>query len=180
MAAPPHKTLHNIAGRWTLNKSLSDPFTPVLNLQGVNGLIRSIASHTSVHLNITQPSPDEIHLQQTATGASIPAVTEDWILDWKWREGQDPLFGEMKGRARWIEIDKAGIGVEEAGWDRECDGGLLMQAEGNKRDDEWGGMHFWGFEVVEGERRYVRRIFMANNKTGENMSVRMVYNFDGE
>ncbi len=69
----------------------------------------------------------------------------------------------MKGRARWIEIDKAGIGVEDAEWDRECDGGLLMQAEGNKRDDEWGGMHFWGFEVVGGERRYVRRIFMANN-----------------
>ncbi|KAL8732742.1 MAG: hypothetical protein Q9166_002522 [cf. Caloplaca sp. 2 TL-2023] len=177
MAAPSHKTLHNIAGRWTLNKPLSDPFEPVLNLQGVNGFIRSIASHTSVHLNITQPSPNEIHLQQTATGASIPAVTEDWILDWEWREGKDPLFGDMKGRARWIKIDDADV---QGDWDRDCNDGMLMQAEGNKRDDEWGGIHYWGFEMVEGERRYVRRIFMHNNETGEKMSVRMVYDFDGE
>ncbi|KAL8657112.1 MAG: hypothetical protein Q9226_002245 [Calogaya cf. arnoldii] len=139
MVAPPHKTLRNIAGRWTLNKSLYDPFHPVLSLQGINGSIRSIAAHTSVHLTISQPSPIEIHLQQTATGASIPAVTEDWTLDWTWRDGHDPLFREMKGRARWISIDEANIDGE---WDRDCDGGLLMQAEGNKRDDEWGGMHY--------------------------------------
>ncbi|KAL8790056.1 MAG: hypothetical protein Q9213_000758 [Squamulea squamosa] len=178
MAAPPNKTLHNIAGRWTLNKDLSDPFTPVLSLQGVNGFIRAIASHTSVHLKISQPSADEIHLQQTATGAAIPAVTEDWILDWTWRDGKDPLFGDMKGRARWIKINDAH--TESDQWDRECDGGLLMQAEGNKRDDEWAGTHFWGFQTVEGERRYVRRIFMVNNKSGEKMNVRMVYDFDGE
>ncbi len=178
MAAPPHKTLHNIAGHWTLNKSLSDPFTPVLALQGVNGFIRSIAAHTSVHLTIRQPNPSTIHLQQTATGACIPAVTEDWILDWTWRDGQDPLFGEMKGRARWISIDKAD--VEGAEWDQECDEGMVMQAEGNKRDGKWGGVHFWGFEKVEGERRYVRRIFMVNNETRERKGVRMVYDFDGE
>lgn len=55
-----------------------------------------------------------------------------------------------------------------------------MQAEGNKRDDEWGRTHFWGFETIEGERRYVRRIFMVNNQTGEKMGVRMVYDFDGQ
>ncbi|KAI4265598.1 MAG: hypothetical protein L6R38_009302 [Xanthoria sp. 2 TBL-2021] len=178
MAAPTHKTLHNIAGRSTLNKSLSDPFNPVLNIQAVNGFIRSIAAHTGIHLTIAQPSPDEIHLQQTATGASVPAVTEDWILDWIWRDGHDPLFGEMKGRARWISIDEAQ--VEGGDWDRECDGGLLMQAEGNERDDEWGGTRFWGFETVEGERRYFRRIFMVNNRSGEKMGVGMVYDSDWE
>ncbi|KAL8849139.1 MAG: hypothetical protein Q9221_005862 [Calogaya cf. arnoldii] len=177
MAAPPHKTLHNIAGRWTLNKSRSDPFTRVLSLQGVNGFICSIAAHTSVHLTISQPSYNEIHLQQTATGASIPAVTEDWILDWTGRDGHDPLFGEMKGRARWIGIDEADVDGE---WDRECDEGMLMQAEGNKRDDERGGTHYWGFETVDGERRYVRRIFMVNNQTGKKLGVRMVYDYDGE
>ncbi|KAG7008585.1 hypothetical protein G7Y79_00005g017260 [Physcia stellaris] len=175
MAAPPRKTLHNIAGRWTLNKDLSDPFEPVLKLQGVNGFIRKLASHTSVHLNITQPTPNEIHLQQTATGASIPAVTEDWILDWQWRDGKDPLFGDMTGRARWIKKEEA----PEGDWE-DCDDGLIMQAEGKKPDDEWGGTHYWGFEYVGGERRYTRRIYMVNNKTTEKMNVRMVYNFDGE
>ena len=175
MAAPSSKTLHNIAGRWTLNKDLSDPFAPVLKLQGVNGLIRSVASYTSVHLKIEQPSPNEIHLQQTATGASIPAVTEDWILDWQWRDGKDPLFGDMIGRARWIKKEEA----PEGDWE-DCDEGLLMQAEGKKPDDEWGGTHYWGFEQVNGERRYTRRIYMINNKTNEKINVRMVYNFDGE
>ncbi|KAL8664428.1 MAG: hypothetical protein Q9168_007910 [Polycauliona sp. 1 TL-2023] len=160
MAAPPHKNLHNIAGRWTLNKPLSKPD---LNLQNINIFIRSIATHTSVHLTISQPSPSSIHLQQSATGASIPAVTEDWILDWTWRDGHDPLFGDMKGRARWIGIDDAQ--VEGSEFDREADDGMIMQAEW-KRDDEWGGTHYWGFEDVQGERRYVRRIFMVNNQTG--------------
>ena len=84
----------------------------------------------------------------------------------------------MKRRARWISIDEAD--AEGAGWDRECDKGMVMQAEGNKRDGEWGGVHFWGFEEVEGERRYVRRIFMVNNETGERKGVRMVYDCDGE
>ncbi|KAI4254261.1 MAG: hypothetical protein L6R42_007270 [Xanthoria sp. 1 TBL-2021] len=57
MATPTHRTLYNIAGRWTLKKSLSDPFTPVLNLQGVNGFIRSIATHTSVTLPSPNPHP---------------------------------------------------------------------------------------------------------------------------
>lgn len=175
MAAPSNKTLHNIAGRWTLNKDLSDPFAPVLELEGVNGLIREVASHTSVHLKITQSSSDEIHLQQSATGASIPAVTEDWILDWQWREGKDPLFGDMKGRARWIEKEEAPAGE----WD-DADDGLIMQAEGKKPDEEWGGTHYWGFEQVNGERRYTRRIYIVNNKTRERMDVRMVYDFDGE
>ena len=175
MAAPSNKTLHNIAGRWTLNKDLSDSFAPVLKLQGVNGFIRGVASYASVHLKITQPSTDEIHLQQSATGASIPAVTEDWILDWQWREGKDPLFGDMKGRARWIKKEDAPAGE----WD-DSDDGLLMQAEGNKPDDEWCGTHYWGFERVDGERRHTRRIFMVNNKTKEKLAVRMVYDFDGE
>ena len=175
MAAPSSKTLHNIAGRWTLNKDLSDSFAPVLKLQGVNGFIRGVASYASVHLKITQPSPDEIHLYQSATGASIPAVTEDWILDWQWRQGKDPLFGDMKGRARWIKKEDAPAGE----WD-DSDNGLLMQAEGNKPDDEWCGTHYWGFERVDGERRHTRRIFMVNNKTQEELAVRMVYDFDGE
>ena len=175
MAAPSHKTLHNLAGNWTLNKDLSDPYEPVLALQGVNALIRKAASHCSVHLVITQRNPDEITVEQKATGASIPGTKEDYKLDWEWRENNDPLFGQMKGRARWVKKEEA----PEGEWE-DCDEGLLVQVEGQVPSGVWGGTHYWGFEDVEGQRKYTRRVYLFNDEKGEKMSVRMVYDFDGE
>lgn len=181
MAAPSHKTLHNLSGHWTLNKSLSDPYEPVLALQDVNVLIRKAASSCSVHLSITQPSANELHIQQSATGAAIPGTKEDHTLDWEWRESKDPLFGAMKGRARWVGIEEAKKGGREGEWlDEAGDEGKLVQVEGQKPDDEWGGTHFLGFESVDGGRRFVRRVWLWNRKKGEEMNVRMVYDFDGE
>ena len=175
MAVPPHKTLHNLAGNWTLNKPLSDPYAPVLALEGVNALIRKAASKCSVHLTVTQPTPDEIHVQQKATGASIPGTAEDYILDWQWRESKDPLFGQMKGRARWVKKEEA----PEGDWE-DCDEGMLIQVEGQKPSGVWGGTHYWGFEPVEGQRKHTRRIYLFNDEKDEKMSVRMVYDFDRE
>ena len=81
----------------------------------------------------------------------------------------------MRARAIWIQNEDAPAGESD-----ESDCGLLMQAEGNKPDDEWRGTHYWGFERVDGERRHTRRIFIVNNKTQEKLVVRMVYDFDGE
>ena len=175
MAVPPYKTLHNLAGNWTLNKSLSDPYAPVLALEGVNTLIRKAASKCSVHLTVTQPTPDEIHVQQRATGASIPGTTEDYKLDRQWRESKEPLFGLMKGRARWVKKEEA----PEGDWE-DCDEGMLIQVEGQKPSGVWGGTHYWGFELVEGQRKHTRRIYLFNDEKDEKMSVRMVYDFDGE
>jgi hypothetical protein len=37
----------------------------------------------------------------------------------------------------------------------------------------------WGFEMVDGERRHTRRVYVKNKK-GEELRVRMVYDFVGE
>ena len=81
MAAPTDVTLQNLAGKWTLNKELSDDFSAVLALQGVIVLIRKAVGTASVHLKITQPSANELNMAQTATAASIPGTTEEYILD---------------------------------------------------------------------------------------------------
>ncbi|ERF75476.1 hypothetical protein EPUS_07008 [Endocarpon pusillum Z07020] len=112
MSAPPEKTLKTLSGNWKLNKSLSDDISPVLELQGVNTLLRKAISAASVHLRISQVSENEIHIAQTATAAGIPGTTEQYILDYQWRENNDPFFGQIKGRSRWIdrsEVDEEGL-----------------------------------------------------------------------
>lgn len=35
------------------------------------------------------------------TTANIPAVNEEWITDWEFRESKDPVMGLVKAKARW-------------------------------------------------------------------------------
>lgn len=173
------KTLQNLAGKWTLNKDLSDDFAPVLELQGVNLLIRKAIGVASVHLTITQPSDHELRMAQTATAASIPGTTEEYILDWKWRNNHDAFFGEIEGRSRWVAQAEARSNGTAGDWEEDDSDGQLIQAEGKKPDDSWTATHFWGFEEIAGQRRHTRRIKVVD-KDGKELKVRMVYDFDGD
>lgn len=179
MAAPASKTLQDLSGKWKLNKDLSDDFSPVLALQGTNVLIRKAISAASVHLKISQPSENELHMEQTATAASIPGTTEDYTLDWQWRSSHDAFFGDIEGRSRWISQEDARKAGAEGEWPSDDSKGQLVQADGKKPDDSWGATHFWGFENVDGVRRHTRRV-KVNSKSGEEIKVRMVYDFEGE
>jgi hypothetical protein len=183
MAAPPHKTLQSLSGKWQLNKSCSDDFAAVLALQGINVLIRTAATAAAIHLTITQPSPQHIEMAQSVTSGKIPGTTEDYTLDWEWRTNQDSFFGEIAGRSRWVSVQegrKSGVVEEGEGeWIEGDSEGKLIEAEGNKEDGEWEARHLWGFEIVDGERRHTRRVYVKNKK-GEEVRVRMVYDFVGE
>ena len=179
MAAPPGKTLQNLGGKWTLNKSLSDDYTQVLALQGVNALIRKAIGTASVHLTITQLSEKEVRMEQTATAASIPGTTEEYILDWEWRKNHDAFFGDIEGRSRWITIAGAKQNGAEGDWKEDDSGGKLIQAVGKKPDDTWTATHLWGFENIDGARRHTRRVKVSSSD-GKELKVRMVYDFKGE
>lgn len=183
MAAPASISLQSLSGKYTLNKSCSDDFSKVLALQGVNTLIRKAATAASIHLTISQPSPDKIKMAQSVTAGKIPGTTEDYTLDWEWRSNEDSFFGTVEGRSRWVSVDQgreAGIVEQGEGeWIEGDSEGMLVQAEGRKPDGEWEAAHLWGFEVVEGERRHTRRVLVRNSK-GEELRVRMVYDYVGE
>ena len=66
----------------------------------------------------------------------------------------------------------------EGEWIEDDSQGRLIHAEG-KKGGEWEANHLWGFEVVDGERRHTRRVRVGNEK-GEELRVRMVYDFIGE
>lgn len=179
MAAPESKTLQSLGGKWTLNKDLSDDFSPVLALQGTNTMIRKAVGVASVHLKVTHDTPDIIHMENTATAAGIPGTKEDYQLDYQWRTSQDPFFGEVEGRSRWITQADAKANGAEGEWLEGDSDGKLIQAVGKKPDDAWIATHLWGFENVEGARRHTRRV-KVTSRDGEEVKVRMVYDFDGE
>ncbi|KAF1922419.1 uncharacterized protein M421DRAFT_10571 [Didymella exigua CBS 183.55] len=183
MAAPPYVTLKSLSGKYTLNKACSDDFSKVLALQGVNLLVRKAATAASIHIAISQPSPNEIKMAQSVTAGKIPGTSEEYTLDWEWRSNEDSFFGKVEGRSRWVSVEegrKSGIvGQAEGEWIEGDSEGRLIQAEGKKQDGEWEAAHLWGFEVVDGERRHTRRVLIKNNK-GEELRVRMVYDYVGE
>lgn len=179
MAAPKEKTLQNLSGRWTLNKDLSDDFEPVLEMQGVNMIIRKATGAASVHLKIAQPSENELKMEQTATAASIPGTTESYVLDWDWRKNHDAFFGDIEGRSRWITQDEAKQNGADGDWKEDDSDGKLVQATGKKPDDAWTATHLWGFEEVGGQRRHTRRVKVVD-KDGKELKVRMVYDYNGE
>lgn len=68
------------------------------------------------------------------------------------------------GGGEWIEGDSEG---------------MLVEAEGKSGDGKWHAHHLWGFEMVDGERRHTRRVYVKNSD-GEEIRVRMVYDFEGQ
>jgi hypothetical protein len=178
MAAPAEKTLQNLGGKWKLNKEHSDDFESVLELQGVNLLIRKAIKTASVQLSISQPSQNEVRMEQTATAASIPGTTEEYILDWEWRKNDDAFFGDIEGRSRWTSQEEAKASGRSGDWQDADSEGKLIEAVGKKPDGAWTATHLWGFEDVGGERRHTRRVHVVD-KHGNELNVRMIYDFQG-
>ena len=97
------KTLKDLSGKWRMNKDLSTDPSPVLELQGVGALVRKAASHAPISLDVRQKEESgttQIFIDQS-TAASIPAINEEWILDWQDREQKDAILGKVKSKSRW-------------------------------------------------------------------------------
>jgi len=187
MAAPGDVTLKDLTGEWVMNKTLSDDTDAILALQGVGWWTRKAISYATITLHAKQYVTDDGHthidIEQTATGG-IKGTTENRELDWKEREHTDHLFGNLKGKSRWLNLD----GVEDEflkdGWlenDEESAGpagekhieSFVLNAE-----KEWTADQIWGFAVLEGQRYYVRRVVVTKGDTV--LKARLVYNWQGK
>ncbi|KAL1869313.1 hypothetical protein VTK73DRAFT_3180 [Phialemonium thermophilum] len=192
MAAPPSKTIKDLSGKWVMNKSLSSDTDPALALQGVSWLTRKAVGLASITLHVKQyvgpPSPPSdsnepathVEIEQTGSGG-FKGTTEKRCLDDTWREHSDWLFGHVRGRSRWIaasEIDDAFLaggwleGEEERGGP---DGQTHILSYVESLDNGWTATQIWGFQTVDGERRYCRNIVVA--KGSERVEMRLVYDY---
>jgi hypothetical protein len=178
------------------NKTLSDPFDPVLALQGIGWLTRKAIGAATVTLHVKHYALEDgtvkIDIDQVLSGG-LKGSVEERTLDWQWRGHTDYLFGTVKGHNRYNTLaavleEAKGKGVTEEdaqflaeGWLKETEEGEVMESFVENEGNQWTAWQIWGFAEVGGERRYVRRIVVRKTAGKEEVRrVRLVYDFAGE
>lgn len=201
MAAPESKNIHNLNGKWQMNKSLSDSFESVLSLQGVGFLIRKGigAATLTLHISQSKGAPSEpaqdpvdtsetvehINIDQVITGG-IKGTTEKRCADNRRREHTDWLFGHVSGRTLFyasaadVSKDFADEFLVQGFGDQE----VLVSHVVNLDDGKgWVATQVWGFQTIkDGSRRYVRNVVVTKGEGSkqQRVAVQLIYDFLGE
>jgi len=183
MAAPLHITTLDFSATWVMNKTLSDDTDEVLRLQGISWLTRRAIGLATITLYAKHYKDDDgvehIDIQQTLTGG-ISGTIENRILDWTFREHEDHLFGAVLGRSRRVKLDQIENDFLRSGWlpDTEEHGAInsYVKSDTPKSGTTWTAEQIWGFEEINGERRYVRHLDFTG-PGGEHLQARLVYDF---
>lgn len=186
MAVPTHITTRNLSGVYTMNKQLSDSSQQTLKMQNVGWLVRQAVQYSNIEVTLKQyttpaegDKPEVEHLDQYQVSTGGMGNSEERIMDWQTGVIKNKIWGEVRGRSRYATLDQ----IEEAwlteGWDETCTGqGEIVEGYVESVKDGWTAYQIWGFAVVEGQRRHVRRI-LAKRKGWKDEKVRMVYDWKG-
>ncbi|UNI15099.1 hypothetical protein JDV02_001667 [Purpureocillium takamizusanense] len=186
MAAPAEKTTKNLSGQWVLNKELSDSAEPGLVIQGIGFLVRKGIGMATITIDVNQyeappkaPSTADgtfthIDIEQSASGLS--STKEARCLDDLQREHSDWLFGNVKGQTAWVSVADIDDEYLGKGWLSEGgDGKNLIRSHVVSQDSGWTATQVWGFQDINGERRYCRKIVIA--KDDQRAEFRFVYDY---
>ncbi|KAG0647604.1 hypothetical protein D0Z07_6860 [Hyphodiscus hymeniophilus] len=182
MAAPPETSIKDLSGEWVMNKTLSDDTDSILALQGIGWITRKAIAYATVTLHTKQYTDDvghtHIDIEQTATGG-IKGTSELRELIWEFKEHEDHIFGKLKGRSRWLNIDAVEDDFLKDGWleGEEEKGGpageVHVESYVENNEKGWTADQIWGFAIVDGKRYYVRRIIVK--KGDKILKARLVY-----
>lgn len=140
-----------------------------------------------------------IDVEQTLTGG-VQGNAEQRCLDWEAREHRDWLFGTVRGQSRFVSLSDLNSWVPETygaylrGGGGDDDGGEWLEGEAENRGplgeshvlshvqntDEgrgWTATQIWGFQVIGGERRYVRLVVVRDKDGKKEVRMKMVYDY---
>lgn len=157
----------------------------MLTLQGVGWLTRKGIQLATITLHVKQYIDEaggttHIDIAQTLTGG-LKGTTELRELDWQPRDHDDHVFGKLKGRSRWIELDAVEDDFLRDGWldgDEEKGGPAgekHIESYVVNEEKGWTADQIWGFSLVDGVRYYTRRVVVT--KGSEVLKVRLIYNW---
>lgn len=112
----------------------------------------------------------------------LKATTEARALDWQLRPHSDAIFGEVEGRSRYVDPRKLepGLGAERteflaAGWE----GAEQVQSWVRNESSGWTAIQIWGFRLVDGQRRYCRKVCVTRSGSEEKRQALLVYDWVG-
>lgn len=188
-AVPPHITTTSLTGIYTLNRTLSDSSQQTLKMQNVGWLVRQAVAYSNIETTLKQyttttaattEAKQQHHLDQHQLSTGGIRNFEDQILDWQPRVHANKIWGEVRGKSRYAAVSAIEDEWLREGWDESCtgEGGKVVEAFVEGVKDRWTAHQVWGFAIVEGQRRHVRRI-IARREGWEDERVRMVYDWKG-
>ncbi|KAF8807726.1 hypothetical protein BYT27DRAFT_7097627 [Phlegmacium glaucopus] len=187
MAVPSDLTVLDITGKYTMNKSLSDPRTDdILAMQNVSWLTRLAIKYGTITLSVKHYKDDSdgnaiehIDIDQTVTGG-IPGTRETRVLNWRERENNDHVFGHVMGKSRRVPVDQLDVAFLKEGWTADTiEHGLVqsyVESDTPKSGISWIADQTWGIENIEDERRYVRHVKFTGPKN-QDVEARLVYDY---
>jgi len=182
MAAPDSCTTLDLSGKFIMNKTLSDSSDRILTLQGVSWFKRRAIALSTITLHVKhykdEGSIEHIDIDQTVAGA-FPGTSEYRTLDGVERHKEDGLFGFVVSKSRRLAVEDIGDDHLKGKWlpDTVRDGAIhtIASSDTEKSGLVWTAEQVWGFESINGERRYARRV-KFNYKDGEEIhEIRLVY-----
>ncbi|KAG2154693.1 hypothetical protein DEU56DRAFT_375555 [Suillus clintonianus] len=187
MAAPPEVTTKNLTGKYIMNKTLSDDSDDILKLQGVSWFKRRAISMFTLTLVVKhygdEAGIEHIDIQQTLSGG-ISGTDENRILDWEERSESDDVFGAVIGQSKRVKPEEVEDEFLKSGWTEDAveDGLVLAVARSDtaKSGMDWRAELTWGFEVLNGERRYARHVkFTSSDKSDGPIFKHLYYDYVG-
>lgn len=123
-----------------------------------------------------------IVIDQQATGG-VKGTTEKRCLDATFREHSDWLFGHVRGQSKWVSAADIGDEFLASGWledeaEKAGPGGEThIWSHVESLDNGWTATQVWGFQTVDGERRYARNVVVA--KGDKKVEFKLVYDYIG-
>ncbi|KAH7137192.1 hypothetical protein B0J13DRAFT_559154 [Dactylonectria estremocensis] len=115
-----------------------------------------------------------IDIVQSASGLS--STNENRCADDTFRDNTDWLFGAVKGRSLFVSQDEIDDEYLKTGWLIEGEGKTLYKSYVESQDNGWIATQIWGFENINGERRYSRHVVVT--KGDKRVQIRMVYDYN--
>ncbi|CRK42021.1 hypothetical protein BN1723_018960, partial [Verticillium longisporum] len=121
-----------------------------------------------------------IDIDQTATGG-VKGTKENRCLDLEFREHADWLFGSCRGQSDWRSPAEIEDEFLKKGWlegDAEStgpQGKSHVYSHVENVDNGWTATQIWGFQEIDGQRRYARNLVVA--KDDKKVEFRLVYDY---
>jgi hypothetical protein len=179
MAIPTEITIRNLTGVYTLNRQLSDSSQNVLKMQNIGWVIRQAVAYSTVTVTVQQYTDSDgiNHLDQEQLSTGGIKNFEDRVMDWQWTEKENWIWGKVNGKSRYVKAAEVDDAYLKEGWEDGVEGEVVEGLAESKKDG-WNAWQIWGFGVVDGERKHVRKI-LAKRPGWKDERIRMVYDWKG-
>ncbi|KAF2772031.1 hypothetical protein EJ03DRAFT_324877 [Teratosphaeria nubilosa] len=170
---PDTVTARNMTGVYVINKQLSESSNNVLKMQNVGFIVRQVVNNSTITVTLKQYKGDDgvEHFNQKQIAMGGTENMEERLLNWQVVEADNAIWGRVKGKTRIAKVEELSDDYLKEGWDD----GEVIESYNESAKGDWQATQVYGFKVVDGLRRQVRRVVSTKGKQVE--KIQMVYDW---